>query len=125
MRNFDNGPDPPDGRDSMVNNWLASKTEPDYATYSAKQSVRQYTENGVLKKQIGWDKSGTFHPVRHFHSGAAYERYRRGLPPGYMGYHPHDAVPVTGGKSARTARPTVWHRTLAWTACAPSMLHAV
>ena len=103
VRNFDNGPDPPDGRDSMVNNWLSSKTEPDYATFNAKQSVRQYTENGVLMKQIGWDKAGTFHPVRHFHSGAAYERYRRGLPPGYMGYHPHDAVPVTGGKSAPPA----------------------
>jgi len=92
------GPDPPDGRDSMVNDWLVDRMAPDYATFAARQSVRQQVENGVLVKQIGFDKHGTFHPVRHFHSGSAYERYRRGMPPGYMGHIPHDAIPVTGGK---------------------------
>jgi len=99
VRNLaEDGPDAPDGRDSMVNHWFTDKMSPDYATFAARQSVRQQVENGVLVKQIGFDKHGTFHPVRHFHSGSAYERYRRGMPPGYMGYIPHDAVPVTGGK---------------------------
>ena len=55
-------------------------------------------ENGVVQPSIGFDKGGTFHPVRHFHAGSAYERYRRGMPPGYMGHIPNDATPVTGGK---------------------------
>ena len=98
VRSLEDGPDPPRGRDSMVNHWLPDKLVPDFATYAARQSVRQQVENGVLVKQIGWDKSGNFHPVRHFHAGSAYERYRRGMPPGYMGHIPHDATPVTGGK---------------------------
>jgi len=99
VRNIaDNGPDAPDGRDSMVNHWLTDRMDADYATFNARQSVRQQVENGVLTKQIGFDKHGVFHPVRHFHSGSAYERYRRGMPPGYMGFIPHDATPVTGGK---------------------------
>jgi len=93
-----NGPDPPRGRDSMVNHWKTDMLQPDWGTYAARQSVRQGVENGVLTQQIGFDKHGTFHPVRHFHAGSAYERYRRGMPPGYMGHIPFDAVPVTGGK---------------------------
>ena len=98
VRTLDSGPDPPLGTASMVNNWLPDKLVPDFATFAARQSVRQGVEDGILTKQIGFDKSGTFHPVRHFHSGSAYERYRRGMPPGYMGHIPHDATPVTGGK---------------------------
>jgi len=98
VRTLDSGPDPPLGRDSMVNHWLPDKLVPDFATFAARQSVRQNVENGILTQQIGFDKHGTFHPVRHFHSGSAYERYRRGMPPGYMGHIPFDAVPVTGGK---------------------------
>ena len=99
VRTLADGPDPPNGRDSMAPSyWLPGKLVPDFATFAARQSVRQGVENGVLTKQIGFDKSGTFHPVRHFHSGSAYERYRRGMPPGYMGHIPHDATPVTGGK---------------------------
>ena len=82
----------------MVNNWKTELLVPDFSNFAARQSVRQGVENGILTKQIGFDKHGTFHPVRHFHSGSAYERYRRGMPPGYMGHIPVDAVPVTGGK---------------------------
>ena len=90
--------DPPRGRDSLADDWLPSKLIPDYATHAAFMSVRQGTENGILKSQRGTSTDGQFHPVRHFHSGSAYERYRRGMPPGYMGHIPQDAVVVTGGK---------------------------
>ena len=96
---WEDAPDPPIGRNSMAPSyWLPDKLNPDFATYAAQQSVRVQVENGVIKPSIGFDKGGTFHPVRHFHSGSAYERYRRGMPPGYMGHIPIDATPVTGGK---------------------------
>ena len=92
-------PDPPLGRDSMAPSyWLPDKLNPDFATYAARQSVRVKVDNGIVQQSIGFDAGGTFHPVRHFHAGSAYERYRRGMPPGYMGHIPHDATPVTGGK---------------------------
>ena len=96
---WDDAPDPPVGRNSMAPSyWLPNKLTPDFATYGARQSVRVDVKDGVIQKSIGFDKGGTFHPVRHFHAGSAYERYRRGMPPGYMGHIPNDATPVTGGK---------------------------
>jgi len=92
-------PDPPMGRESMAPSyWLKDKLSPDFATYAARQSVRVKVNDGIIEPSVGFDKGGTFHPVRHFHAGSAYERYRRGMPPGYMGHIPHDATPVTGGK---------------------------
>jgi len=96
---WNDAPDPPMGTQSMAPSyWLPDMMSPDFATYAARQSVRVKVEDGVLQPSIGFDKGGTFHPVRHFHSGSAYERYRRALPPGYMGHIPYDATPVTGGK---------------------------
>jgi len=98
-RDLEDGPDPPLGRDSMVNHWLSDKfTTPDLATDAARKSVRVRCENGIIQPSVGWDAKGAFHPVRHFHAGSAYERYRRGLPPGYTGYIPQDATPVVGAK---------------------------
>jgi len=99
MTPWEDAPDPPLGVNSMAPSyWLPDKLTPDFATYAARQSVRVKVENGIVQQSIGFDKGGTFHPVRHFHAGSAYERYRRGMPPGYMGHIPHDATPVTGGK---------------------------
>ena len=98
VRDLGDGPDPPLGRDSTVNHWLSDKMQDTFATCAARQSVRVQVDNGVIQRSIGFDKKGNFHPVRHFHQGSAYERYRRGMPPGYMGYIPQDAIPVTGGK---------------------------
>ena len=98
-RDLSDGPDPPHGEFSTVNHWLTDKYAlPDLATVAARKSVRVRCENGVIVPSVGWDKRGDFHPVRHFDAGSAYERYRRGLPPGYTGYIPHDANPVVGGK---------------------------
>ena len=103
-RTLDDGPDPPNGRASMVNGWKTELLVPDFSNFAARQSVRQGVEDGVLTKQIGFDKHGTFHPVRHFHAGSAYERYRRGMPPGYMGHIPQDAVP--GPAATESSRST-------------------
>ena len=97
-RTLDDGPDPPRGRESTVNNWFPDHLKPDLGNLAARQSVRVQVNNGVIEKSIGFDAAGNFHPVRHFHAGSAYERYRRGMPPGYMGHIPQDATPVTGGK---------------------------
>ena len=66
--------------------WLPNKLTLDFATYGARQSVRVDVKDGVIQKSIGFDKGGTFHPV-FTHAGSAYERYRRGMPPGH-GPHP-------------------------------------
>lgn len=99
QRDLNDGPDPPLGHDSMVNHWLTDKyVLPELATDAARKSVRVQCDNGIIQRSIGWDGKGAFHPVRHFHAGSAYERYRRGLPPGYTGYIPQDATPVVGAK---------------------------
>ena len=98
VRTLDDGPDPPRGRDSTVNHWFPDHLKPDLGNLAARQSVRVQVNQGIIEKSIGFDAAGNFHPIRHFHAGSAYERYRRGMPPGYMGHIPNDATPVTGGK---------------------------